>query len=179
MLENLSILDSALSGAKWLRKMSLNNVTPSPFELAKEVNTSSFCCTVIMINTMKAISLLVNSSFHDTSLSWTMKTPSEKFLLFPCLFQLFIAQYHIWLAHDTKGILVLIPDQPLLNVTLTTYVFVCICHEIHKVSGVLANSLITKDVTTMLRRFAVFVFMLIIIWWHKTHQIPKPKLHVA
>ncbi|XP_015766711.1 PREDICTED: CAS1 domain-containing protein 1-like [Acropora digitifera] len=90
--------------------------------------------------------------------------------------ELFIAQYHIWLAHDTKGVLVLIPDQPLLNVVLTTFVFVCVSHEIHKVTGVLANALISRDIKTMTRRVCFFIFMLIIIWWHKTHHIPKPKL---
>ncbi|KAJ7390613.1 N-acetylneuraminate 9-O-acetyltransferase [Desmophyllum pertusum] len=90
--------------------------------------------------------------------------------------ELFIAQYHIWLAHDTKGVLVLIPDQPLLNVILTTFVFVCVSHEIQKVSGVLANALITKDMKTMIRRVLFFIFMLIIIWWHKTRHDPKPIL---
>lgn len=90
--------------------------------------------------------------------------------------ELFIAQYHIWLAHDTKGVLVLIPDQPLLNVILTTYVFVCVSHEIHKVSGILANALITKDIKTMIRRVLFFIFMLVIIWWHKTRHDPKPRL---
>lgn len=98
------------------------------------------------------------------------------FLMLWFVFQLFTAQYHIWLAHDTKGILVLIPGQPFLNVLLTTFVFVCISHEIQKVSGVLANALITKDIKTMLRRVGFFIFMLIIIWWHKTHHDPKPKL---
>ena len=97
-------------------------------------------------------------------------------IFFVLFFQLFIAQYHIWLAHDTKGVLVLIPDQPLLNVILTTYVFVCVSHEIHKVSGVLANALITKDIKTMIRRVLFFIFMLIIIWWHKTRHDPKPRL---
>ena len=98
-------------------------------------------------------------------------------IVFACL-QLFISQllYHIWLAHDTKGILVLIPSQPFLNVVLSTFVFVCVSHEIHKVSGVLANALITKDIKTMMRRVLFFIFMLIIIWWHKTHHDPKPKL---
>lgn len=90
--------------------------------------------------------------------------------------ELFIAQYHIWLAHDTKGVLVLVPRVPLLNVVLTTFVFVCISHEIHKVSGVLANALIAKDLRTMIRRVVFFIFMLIIIWWHKTHHDPKPRL---
>jgi len=90
--------------------------------------------------------------------------------------ELFIAQYHIWLAHDTKGVLVLIPNQPLFNVVVTTFVFVCVSHEIHKVSGVLTNALITKDIKTMMRRVVFFIFMLIIIWWHKTHHDPKPKL---
>ncbi|XP_068751421.1 N-acetylneuraminate 9-O-acetyltransferase-like isoform X2 [Montipora capricornis] len=90
--------------------------------------------------------------------------------------ELFIAQYHIWLAHDTKGVLILIPERPILNVVMTTFVFVCVSHEIHKVTGVLANALVTKDIKTMLRRVLFFIFMLIIIWWHKTYHIPKPKV---
>ncbi|CAE1229952.1 CASD1 [Acanthosepion pharaonis] len=45
--------------------------------------------------------------------------------------ELFIAQYHIWLASDTHGILVLVPGYPVLNVVITSYILVCICHEIH------------------------------------------------
>ena len=48
-----------------------------------------------------------------------------------CLFQLFVAQYHIWLAADTHGVLVLIPNNPVLNVIVTSFIFVCAAHEIN------------------------------------------------
>ncbi|KAK3751862.1 hypothetical protein QZH41_009672 [Actinostola sp. cb2023] len=89
---------------------------------------------------------------------------------------LFVGQYHIWLAKDTQGVLVLIPGQPLLNVVITTFVFVCICHEVHKVSGALTKALIARDITTMIRRLIIFVIALIIIWWHKTHHTLRPRL---
>ncbi|EDO48978.1 predicted protein, partial [Nematostella vectensis] len=46
--------------------------------------------------------------------------------------ELFIGQYHIWLAQDTRGVLVLIPGYPALNAILTSFVFVCVCHEVNK-----------------------------------------------
>lgn len=81
-----------------------------------------------------------------------------------------MGQYHIWLANDTKGILVLIPDQPLLNMVVTTFIFVCACHEVNKITIVLSDALVSKDVRVMLRRLVIFIVMLFIIWWHKTHQ---------
>jgi hypothetical protein len=90
--------------------------------------------------------------------------------------KLFVGQYHIWLANDTKGILVLIPNQPVLNAVITTFVFVCACHEVSKVTTVLAGALVAKDVRVMLRRLVIFIIMLFIIWWHKTHNY-KGKIH--
>ena len=87
-----------------------------------------------------------------------------------------MGQYHIWLANDTKGILVLIPDQPFLNMLMTTFVFVCISHEVSKITGVLSEALVAKDVRVMLRRLVIFIIMLFIIWWHKTHH-DKGKPH--
>ena len=49
--------------------------------------------------------------------------------------ELFIAQYHIWLSADTHGVLVLIPNYPVVNVLLTSFIFVCACHEIHTITG--------------------------------------------
>lgn len=92
-------------------------------------------------------------------------------------FQLFVGQYHIWLAQDTKGILVLIPGQPFLNVIVTTFIFVCICHEVHKVSAELTKAMISNDITTLLRRLFISIIALIIIWWHKTHHTMKPRLY--
>ena len=34
---------------------------------------------------------------------------------------------------DTHGVLVLIPNYPVINVLLTTFIFICACHELHQV----------------------------------------------
>ena len=77
------------------------------------------------------------------------------------LFQLFIAQYHIWLANDTHGILVLLPGHPLLNFLLTTTVFVLIAQDVRDVTVQLQKILVPKDRTALLKvifiGFIVFV----------------------
>lgn len=71
-----------------------------------------------------------------------------------CLPQLFICQYHIWLAADTKGILVLIPGIPSLNILVSTFIFVCVAHEISLVTNDLAQVIIPKDSMALLKRLA-------------------------
>lgn len=89
---------------------------------------------------------------------------------------MFIAQYHIWLSNDTHGLHVLIPGYPVINATLTTFTFVCVVHTVKKICGILSEELITKDVVVMLKRLCLFMVMLVIIWWHKTHE-KKPELY--
>lgn len=71
--------------------------------------------------------------------------------------QLFICQYHIWLAADTRGILVLIPGNPTLNIIVSTFIFVCVAHEISQITTDLAQVLIPKDNPSLLRRLACTV----------------------
>ncbi|RXN01251.1 hypothetical protein EOD39_7358 [Acipenser ruthenus] len=66
--------------------------------------------------------------------------------------QLFICQYHIWLAADTKGILVLIPGNPVLNIIISTFIFVCVAHEISQITNELAQIAIPKDGSALLKR---------------------------
>ncbi|XP_068603340.1 N-acetylneuraminate 9-O-acetyltransferase [Brachionichthys hirsutus] len=66
--------------------------------------------------------------------------------------ELFICQYHIWLAADTKGILVLIPGNPSLNIMISTFIFVCVAHEISLITNDLAQVVIPKDGVTLLKR---------------------------
>lgn len=68
--------------------------------------------------------------------------------------QLFICQYHIWLAADTKGILVLIPGNPSLNILVSTFIFVCVAHEISLITNDLAQVIIPKDSMALLKRLA-------------------------
>ncbi|XP_037692620.1 N-acetylneuraminate 9-O-acetyltransferase [Choloepus didactylus] len=68
--------------------------------------------------------------------------------------ELFICQYHIWLAADTRGILVLVPGNPMLNIIVSTFIFVCVAHEISQITNDLAQIIIPKDNSSLLKRLA-------------------------
>lgn len=91
-----------------------------------------------------------------------------------CLPQLFICQYHIWLAADTKGILVLIPGNPSLNILVSTFIFVCVAHEISLITNDLAQVVIPKDSMALLKRLgAVGLFSLLVLLLARGSQ-PTP-----
>ena len=75
--------------------------------------------------------------------------------------ELFIGQYHIWLANDTKGILILFETWPIwVNLILSTVIFVCVAHEIHVITEKLAGYFVPKDNRTlMIRSGIVFLFI--------------------
>lgn len=91
-----------------------------------------------------------------------------------CLLQLFICQYHIWLAADTKGILVLIPGNPSLNIMVSTFIFVCVAHEISLITNDLAQVVIPKDSVALLKRLgATGIFSLVVLLLSRSGQ-PSP-----
>jgi len=73
------------------------------------------------------------------------------------LMQLFVAQYHIWLAADTHGLLVLLPGYPVVNIILSSFVFVCAAHEAHDITATLLPLLVPHDLRRMLRNVALAV----------------------
>lgn len=75
--------------------------------------------------------------------------------------ELFICQYHIWLAADRNGVLVLLPGFPTLNVLITSFIFVCVSHEIHRLTTVLLPYVIPNDWKLALRNVLIFVVVLI------------------
>ncbi|KAM4028982.1 N-acetylneuraminate (7)9-O-acetyltransferase isoform 1-T1 [Anomaloglossus baeobatrachus] len=80
--------------------------------------------------------------------------------------ELFICQYHIWLAADTKGILVLIPGNPMLNIIISTFIFVCVAHEISHITNDLAQIAVPKDMSALTKRLlciASFFFILLFL----------------
>uniref|UniRef100_U5EYQ3 Putative conserved plasma membrane protein n=1 Tax=Corethrella appendiculata TaxID=1370023 RepID=U5EYQ3_9DIPT len=75
--------------------------------------------------------------------------------------ELFICQYHIWLAADRHGVLVLLPGFPTLNVIITSFIFVCVSHEVHRLTIVLEPYVIPNDCKLALSN--IFMFFLILI----------------
>lgn len=80
--------------------------------------------------------------------------------------QLFIAQYHIWLAADTHGVLVLVPGYPVLNALITSFIFVCVAHEIHVLTDILVRYAVPPDWKYILRNVAIFFLLLVPIGIH-------------
>ncbi|XP_029022957.1 N-acetylneuraminate 9-O-acetyltransferase [Betta splendens] len=78
--------------------------------------------------------------------------------------ELFICQYHIWLAADTKGILVLIPGNPSLNIMVSTFIFVCVAHEISLITNDLAQVVIPKDSVALLKRLGAVGLLGLLVW---------------
>ncbi|OWF42418.1 CAS1 domain-containing protein 1-like [Mizuhopecten yessoensis] len=75
--------------------------------------------------------------------------------------ELFIAQYHIWLAADTNGVLALIPSYPVLNVIITSFIFICVSHEISKVTNTLAKYFVPNEWKPLLRNLIIFALILL------------------
>lgn len=82
-------------------------------------------------------------------------------LLSYCALQLFIAQYHIWLAADTHGLLVLVPSYPVLNVIIISFIFVCTAHEIHSLTFILVKYVVPSDWKLLVRNLICFIAMLL------------------
>ncbi|PSN53759.1 hypothetical protein C0J52_06243 [Blattella germanica] len=80
--------------------------------------------------------------------------------------ELFISQYHIWLAADTHGVLVLVPGYPVLNVMVTSFIFVCVAHEVHAVTFLLMPYAVPPDWRLVLRNALLFLVVLVPIGIH-------------
>ncbi|KAK8724760.1 hypothetical protein OTU49_010911, partial [Cherax quadricarinatus] len=80
--------------------------------------------------------------------------------------ELFVCQYHIWLAADTHGVLVLIPSYPVANVLVTSFIFICVCHEIHHITNKITPFLVPNDSLRAVRNLSVFGFLLMAIGVH-------------
>ena len=75
--------------------------------------------------------------------------------------QLFICQYHIWMAADTHGVLVLIPRHPVLNVVITSFIFVVAAHEVNQITGVLCQYAVPGELKLLVRNIVVFSAVLV------------------
>ncbi|KAH0950153.1 hypothetical protein HN011_002784 [Eciton burchellii] len=77
-----------------------------------------------------------------------------------------VAQGHIWLAADSHGVLVLLPRFPVLNLLVTSFIFICASHEIHRLTHVLALYAVPNDWKLVTRNLLLFVAVLVPIGIH-------------
>ncbi|KAK7113317.1 N-acetylneuraminate (7)9-O-acetyltransferase-like isoform X2 [Littorina saxatilis] len=75
--------------------------------------------------------------------------------------ELFICQYHVWLAADTHGVLVMLPSYPVLNVVVTSFILICVAHEINAICNALVKYAVPDDWKAMLRNVIVFCAVLL------------------
>ncbi|KAF3833751.1 hypothetical protein F7725_024954 [Dissostichus mawsoni] len=125
-------------------------------------------------NVLLFLSVVSFITYSIWASSCKTKTECNEMHPYISVVQLFICQYHIWLAADTKGILVLIPGNPSLNILVSTFIFVCVAHEISLITNDLAQVIIPKDNVALLKRLgAVGLFTLGVLLLsrgsHKTH----------
>jgi len=80
--------------------------------------------------------------------------------------ELFISQYHIWLSADSHGVLVLIPNYPVMNILVTSFIFVCACHEIHAITAQLTPFFVPQEPMLAVRNIVIFVLVLVPIGIH-------------
>ncbi|KAI9624295.1 hypothetical protein KEM48_009037 [Puccinia striiformis f. sp. tritici PST-130] len=77
-----------------------------------------------------------------------LRSTNSKFFVFigQCSLETFIIQFHFWLGADTKGILKVLPFQGhrLINLILSTTIFIFISYQVAQSSGVLTSWLCHK-----------------------------------
>ncbi|XP_046659360.1 LOW QUALITY PROTEIN: N-acetylneuraminate 9-O-acetyltransferase [Homalodisca vitripennis] len=80
--------------------------------------------------------------------------------------ELFVTQYHVWLAADNHGVLVLLPGYPVLNVLISCFIMVCVTHELHDLTRALLPFAVPNDWRLVLRNIGLFLMVLIPIGIH-------------
>ncbi|EFP87299.2 uncharacterized protein PGTG_12883 [Puccinia graminis f. sp. tritici CRL 75-36-700-3] len=77
-----------------------------------------------------------------------LRATNSKFFVFigQCSLETFIIQFHFWLGADTKGILKVLPfrGHRLLNLIVSTVVFIFVSHQVAQASGTLSSWLCYK-----------------------------------
>ena len=60
------------------------------------------------------------------------------------------------------GVLVLIPNYPVVNILLTSFIFICAAHEIHLITNILGKVFVPENnFKVVLRNTLIFICILI------------------
>ena len=61
-----------------------------------------------------------------------------------------------------SGVLVLVPNYPVVNILLTSYIFICVSHEVHAITNVMAAVLVPEqNFKVVFRNTLLFILLLI------------------
>lgn len=70
-----------------------------------------------------------------------------------------VAQGHIWLAADSHGVLVLLPRFPVLNLLVTSFIFICASHEVNKTDYFLYQREIKLIILIIIIEYKNYLFL--------------------
>ncbi|CAF0931592.1 unnamed protein product [Adineta ricciae] len=76
--------------------------------------------------------------------------------------ELFVTQYHIWLVANGHGTLTIIPRMPTLNLIITTFIFVCCCHELHRITNILTPVFVPNDCKCFIRNCLLYLLIIVV-----------------
>lgn len=110
---------------------------------------------IISFITLRNISGILRTRY-STFFAWFGKISLE----------LYVCQYHIWLAADANGVLVLVSGYPALNAIVTSFIYVCVAHEAHEITKVLMPYFVPSDWQKVLRNALLFTLVLVPIGIH-------------
>ncbi|KAK6632527.1 hypothetical protein RUM43_013295 [Polyplax serrata] len=95
-------------------------------------------------------------SRHSTFFAWFGRISPE----------LCLSQFHIWLAADMNGTLVLLPKYSNINLFLTSFIFVCASHEVHEITNTLLPYAVPANKFSLVRNVLFFAAIIVPIGVH-------------
>lgn len=144
ILKKLSVLDDSKQGCLLSIKTSFITVTASIVVIISYVVWATQCTDKIACNRIHSYAsiLPVTAFIIIRNVPGYLRSGYSAFFAWfgKISLELFIGQYHVWLAADTKGMLVVIsPDWPTLNLVITSFIFVAVAHEINVITGIVTK----------------------------------------
>ncbi|XP_073946759.1 N-acetylneuraminate (7)9-O-acetyltransferase [Choristoneura fumiferana] len=170
LAQRYSILDDNNHSNLFTPGVSLSATLVAFIGLGSYVTYTFFCTNIFDCNEIHSYVafLPIVSYILLRNVSGALRTRhSSLFAWFGTItLELFASQSHIWLAADTHGVLVLVPSAPILNLIITSYIFICAAHEIHKLTTIILPYAVPDDWRLVLRNFAIFLAILVPIGIH-------------
>ncbi|CAG0898090.1 unnamed protein product, partial [Cyprideis torosa] len=170
LAQRYRLIDDSNHGNLWLRSVSLLVTLAGVAGLGGYLAFSFLCVTKERCNEVHSYLVFapILSYVFLRNVSGYLRTRYSPFFVWfgKISLELFVMQYHIFLAADTSGILVLIPSYPVLNMLVVTFIFVCAAHEVHAITTILTPYAVPQDWRAMLRNIVVFICILIPIGIH-------------